>query len=164
MYEFQQLIKKKYSLKSDSYAELHTWSVTNPALFWEEVWKFCGIMSSKPYKKVMGKPKMPGTTWFHGAQLNFAENLLRFSDEKTALTYHREDGETHTLSYRALNNAVAKLQPALKHEGLKTGDRVASLLSNSILVWESNTVDNEPLTNLSRRLHKFFCFISFKTL
>ena len=132
LYEFQQLIKKKYSLKSDSYAELHTWSVTNPALFWEEVWKFCGIISSKPYKKVMGTPHMPGTKWFHGAQLNFAENLLRFSDEKAALIYHQEDGETLSLSYRALNNAVAKFQPALKHEGLKTGDRVASLLSNSI--------------------------------
>ncbi len=132
MYEFEQLIQKKYSLTFKSYKELHQWSVDNPALFWEEVWKFCDVVAGKPYKKVMGKPKMPGTKWFEGATLNFSENLLKFKDSAPALIYHREDGETLTVSYRELNNSVAKLQSALKHAGLKTGDRVASLLPNSI--------------------------------
>ena len=130
IYEFQQLIKKKYGLKKDSYQELHTWSVAHPSLFWEEVWKFCDIIASKPYKKVMGKPKMPGTKWFEGAKLNFSENLLRFKDNRIALILHREDGKIKKTTYRELNNLVSSLQASLKKQGLKVGDRVASLLPN----------------------------------
>ena len=29
--------------------------------------------------------KMPGAQWFTGSRLNFAENLLRYRDDQTAL-------------------------------------------------------------------------------
>ncbi|MBI2608220.1 MAG: acetoacetate--CoA ligase [Deltaproteobacteria bacterium] len=133
MYSFLKHVQKKYSLSNDSYQTLHTWSVKNPALFWEEVWKFCGVIASKDYTQVMGKPLMPGTKWFQGAKLNFAENLLRFKDERPALIYHREDGEMITWSYAKLYKQVMQLAFILKNDfGVQKNDRVASLLPNCI--------------------------------
>ncbi len=132
MVRFLKIIQEKHHLKKDNYQSLHQWSVKNPALFWEEVWKYCEIKASSPYKQVMGELKMPGTKWFSESRLNFAENLLRYRDDKTALIYQGEDGAPSKLTYKELYVQVAKGAHALKNEGLKKGDRVASFLPNCI--------------------------------
>ena len=43
-----------------------------------------------------------GPRWFPGARLNFAENLLRYSDERPALVSWGEGGRRQTLSYAQL--------------------------------------------------------------
>lgn len=37
----------------DDYEALHKWSIENYCNFWEEVWKFTGIIHSEPYTKVI---------------------------------------------------------------------------------------------------------------
>ncbi|MGD9949629.1 MAG: AMP-binding protein [Desulfobulbus sp.] len=61
---------------------------------------------------------MPGAQWFRGARFNFAENLLRYRDERTALSY----GE--------LYREVAKVAVALRRAGVKVGDRVVGFMPN----------------------------------
>ena len=130
MHRFLKIIEAKYHLKKDDYKSLHEWSVKNPARFWEEVWKYCDIKASHPATQVMGEPKMPGTIWFQGSRLNFSENLLRFRDNKIALIYQGEEGESFQITYAELYKKVAKCAKALKNEGVKTGDRIASILPN----------------------------------
>ena len=50
---FTKKIQEKYSIDDTKYLTLHDWSIANPELFWEEVWKDCGIYSSKYWNKVL---------------------------------------------------------------------------------------------------------------
>ena len=52
MWEFKELVNKKYDLTLDSYNDLYQWSIDNIAHFWEETWTFTGIKASKKYNKV----------------------------------------------------------------------------------------------------------------
>ena len=70
------------------YTQLYEWSITNTPDFWAAVWDFVGIKASRPYERVVDDlDKFPGAKWFPGAQLNFAENLLRFRDDRVALAF-----------------------------------------------------------------------------
>ncbi len=59
------------------YQELWRWSVAELEQFWAGIWEFCGVRASQPYARVLSSHEMPGARWFEGAQLNYAENLLR---------------------------------------------------------------------------------------
>ena len=68
-----------YTMACTGFEDLYRWSVEHPDLFWETVWRFCGICATrKPDRTVDDPRKMPRARWFPGAMLNFAENLLRY--------------------------------------------------------------------------------------
>src|SRR5215469_3584991 len=73
---------------------------------------------------------MPGARFFPAAQLNFAENLLRFDDEQPALVFRNERGARRTLSYRELHAEVARIAAGLRDLGVVPGDRVAGYVPN----------------------------------
>jgi hypothetical protein len=53
MWEFKELVNRKYNLKLRSYDDLYEWSIGNIPEFWEETWFFCGIKASRPFDKVI---------------------------------------------------------------------------------------------------------------
>jgi acetoacetyl-CoA synthetase len=111
--------------------ELHQWSVEQPEAFWNAVWDFCGIVASERGHRVIEPAEhMRKTRFFPEARLNFAENLLRYDDEQTALLFRGENGDTREFSYQELRAAVAELSGALKARGVGVGDRVAGYLPN----------------------------------
>jgi len=119
------------SVNVSSYDALYRWSIEHPELFWKGVWDFCGIKASKQARSVVRDiAQMPGAVWFEGAELNFAENLLRFNDEKTAITFTNENGLRKSLTYHELNQEVAKASAAFREMGVRVGDRVAGFLPN----------------------------------
>jgi len=71
-----------------------------------------------------------GPRWFVGARLNFAENLLRFRDDRPALVFWNENGRQRALSYTELAGEVAALAAALRGVGVRVGDRVAGFMPN----------------------------------
>jgi len=128
---FMEFVARSCDLTLQDYDTLHAWSVKHPERFWPLLWEFCGIRSSKPWQQVLTDPeRMPGARWFPGARLNFAENLLRYRDEQTAIVFRGEDRKTSTLSYAELYQQVAALSGALRQVGVVQGDRVAGFMPN----------------------------------
>ena len=114
-----------------NYNQLYQWSIDQPEQFWPAVWRFCEVRSSQPWSTVLTDgEKMPGAKWFTGARLNFAENLLRRRDDKTALIFWGEDQIKRQLSYRQLYRQVAQLAAAMRAHGITVGDRVAGFMPN----------------------------------
>ncbi len=131
MQTFMRWVAKREGLEFKDYFDLYDWSVAHIERFWEAVWEAAQIRSETPYDKVVEDPSvMPGTRWFPGARLNFAENLLRFRDDKEALVFRGENGTRRVMTYRELYALVAKLAVRLKRLGVKKGDRVAGYVAN----------------------------------
>jgi acetoacetyl-CoA synthetase len=124
------------------FASLWHWSVNRPEAFWSEVWRFCGVIADErpgqdPWEEVvLGLDRMAppdarlGPRWFAGARLNFAENLLRYSDDRPAIVFWNEQGRQRELSYAHLAREVARVAAALVGHGIGAGDRVAGFLPN----------------------------------
>ncbi|PFX25647.1 Acetoacetyl-CoA synthetase [Stylophora pistillata] len=127
--DFQSVVNQTFGLSLENYEELHQWSVNQHTDFWEMFWKFADVIHSHPYVEVLdeSKPMEEVPEWFHGAQLNFAENLLRFDDDKVALYTAGEGQEVKTITFHQLRKNVALLTSALKNLGVKKGDRVVGL-------------------------------------
>jgi len=131
MTEFINFVNEQYGRQYNSYDELYDWSITNLADFWTLVWEFVEIKASKPYETIVTPAeRMMETRWFPGAQLNFAENLLRYRDEQTALIFKGEAQEAVRMTYAELYDQVARLAKSLRDLGVKAGDRVAAFMPN----------------------------------
>ena len=131
MYRFHKHLEEKFTTRFENYQQLHQWSVDNREDFWEAIWQFCEIKSSSPYTAVTKNSNaFPGAEWFPDSRLNFAENLLRYRDDKIALVSLLENGERKELSYGKLYQKVEQLAAALRADGLTTGDRVAGFMPN----------------------------------
>ena len=124
-------IGQQFALEFADFQSFYDWTIREPEHFWEAVWEFFGIISSQPYSRVLEKGReMHEAKWFPGARLNFAENLLRYRDEQTAIVFWGEDKVRRSLSYTELHQQVAWLAAALKNMGVGVGDRVVGMLPN----------------------------------
>ena len=133
LYRFSAKLREQYGANFADYHELREWSVEHPGLFWRAVWEYAEIRASQQPRVVLADAdKFPGAKWFPDARLNFAENLLRYRDDKIALVSRMEDGRRREMSYAELYGQVAKLAAALKAEGVVAGDRVAGFMPNVI--------------------------------
>jgi acetoacetyl-CoA synthetase len=131
MYRFMQTVNKKFGEDFQEYGALYDWSVDNIPEFWASMWKFAGIKASRPYNEIIDDvTKMPGAKWFSGAELNFAENLLRFRDNNVALIFKGEDQPARRMTYSELYVAVARLAASLKEMGIQPGDRAVGFMPN----------------------------------
>lgn len=131
MYRFIEFVNERFGKEFEGYEELYTWSVDDIADFWQAVWEFTDIIASEPYREVIDDPrKMPGARWFEGARLNFAENLLRYRDDREALVFKGEGREPVRMTYAELYDLVARAAKAMKDAGVGVGDRIAGFMPN----------------------------------
>ncbi len=131
MYRFMRLINERYHKDFAEYAPLYQWSIDNIPDFWASMWEFSDIKASRPYTQVVDDlKKMPVARWFQGAELNFAENLLRYRDDRIALIFKGEDQDPIRMTYRELYDEVARVSAPLKAAGIQPGDRVAGFMPN----------------------------------
>lgn len=138
MTEFTNYVNDHYQLSLQNYKELHTWSVQNIADFWQTFWDYSKIIhTGKIVSVVDDDSKMPGAKWFSGIKLNFAENLLRYRDDKIALIFKGESSlpdsqaeKPQYITYKQLYDRVSILASAMRNAGVQPGDRIAGFLPN----------------------------------
>lgn len=113
------------------YSPLYDFSIRQPERFWPLVWEFCGIRANGDFEPALvNGDQLPGAVWFPGVRLNFAQNLLRYKDDRVAIEFRNERGQARQISYSELHIEVARTAQALKGAGVGIGDRVAALLPN----------------------------------
>ena len=131
MMDYMQLVNQKFGLSLKKYSQLYDWSIEKAEDFWGSFWEYSQIIHHSPYSQVVDDlGKMPGAKWFDGATLNFAENLLRYRDDKIAIHFHGEDGTQSSLSYRELHDQVSRLARSMREMGIVKNDRVAGFMPN----------------------------------
>jgi acetoacetyl-CoA synthetase len=131
MRRFMDMINQRHGLQLRDYPALYEWSINHIPEFWAEIWDLADVRCSRSFDRVIDDVnKMPGARWFEGARLNFAENLLRWRDDQTALVFHGEDKISVSLTYRELYAETAKAAASLKALGVAPGDRVVGFMPN----------------------------------
>ena len=128
---FIESVAARKNLPLSGYDELYSWSVCEPAQFWEELARFTGVRADWGPGPTLENPgQMPGARFFPNARLSFAENLLRYRDDQPALVFRNERGHRREITYRQLHDEVARVADGLKAAGVVAGDRVAGFLPN----------------------------------
>jgi acetoacetyl-CoA synthetase len=148
-WKFMQAVNDKYGLHMKNWDDLHDWSVKSNSSFWEEVFQRYPIIHSGSYTKVVDETARIDSIpkWFEGVQVNFAENVLYSpdpSDPSRATTIDKEDDavactevregctEIRDCTWKEIREKTALLANAMRARGVKKGDRVAVVASNSI--------------------------------
>ena len=117
--------------RNDSnYHDFWQWSVDHSEELWSALWDWAEIIGEKGKTVLKDAEKMPGAQFFPEGRINYAENLLRRRDNKTAIIFRDEQGRERTLSFAELYQAVATWQTQFKKWGIGKGDRVAGYMPN----------------------------------
>ena len=136
---YQRWLAETHGLRFAHYEELWQWSVTELDAFWRSIWDWFEVESPTPFSAVLAERRMPGASWFPGAQVNYARQVLRhgaradaaghpaivWSDEASLAR-----GELHHLNWPELARQVGTLAASLRRLGVRRGDRVVAVLPN----------------------------------
>jgi acetoacetyl-CoA synthetase len=132
---YQNWLRDARGLHFDSYDALWQWSVTDLPAFWQSIWDYFDLQSPTPHTQVLADSHMPGARWFEGAQVNYAQQVMRHVDAAhaaglPAIISRNEKGAHEELGWPELRRQVASLALHLRAQGLQPGDRVAAYLPN----------------------------------
>lgn len=131
VWSFMQSVNQHYGTNHTDYPGLWQWSVDHIEEFWSHFWDFAEIKSSyKGSRVLVDGDRMPGASWFPDARLNFAENLLKFRDDRVALVFRGETAYRQSFTYAELYQQVAGVASALRQHGVVKGDIVAGFVPN----------------------------------
>uniref|UniRef100_A0A674CRL2 Acetoacetyl-CoA synthetase n=1 Tax=Salmo trutta TaxID=8032 RepID=A0A674CRL2_SALTR len=158
MDRFRTQVNRDFGLNLANYNDLYQWSVESYPEFWAEVWRFCGVVSSRMYEEVVDISKRISDVpeWFKGSRMNYAENLLKHKDQDKVALYAATEAndEITKVTFGELRRDVALFAAAMRKMGVGTGDRVVGYLPNGIhaveamlaaasigAIWSSTSVD-----------------------
>jgi acetoacetyl-CoA synthetase len=115
-----------------TWEELHAWSVAELEQFWAAVWDYFGVRAHAPYDAVLVERTMPGTQWFPGARLNYAEHCLGLPEDadRVAVVAVSQTRERREVTFAQLADDVRRVRAGLQRLGVGPGDRVAAYLPN----------------------------------
>ncbi|OFW88603.1 MAG: acetoacetate--CoA ligase [Alphaproteobacteria bacterium RIFCSPHIGHO2_12_FULL_45_9] len=113
-----------------TYDELHHWSVAEIGAFWSSFWDYAGVIGDKGDQTLSGTGRMETTKFFPNGTINWAENLLKRRDDKTAIIFRDELKREREITFKELAGIVSRIQQALIAAGIQKGDRVAGYMPN----------------------------------
>jgi acetoacetyl-CoA synthetase len=129
--QFMAWLRQHRGVEAAGHDEMWRWSVTDLEGFWSAVWEYFGVTSHAPYERVLQSRVMPGTTWFPGARINYAEHALRTPDPGRVMVLGRSQTRPDLdLTAGELRDQVARARAVLAGLGVGQGDRVAGYLPN----------------------------------
>jgi acetoacetyl-CoA synthetase len=122
-------LEENRGIATSGYSDLWQWSVDDIEGFWASMWDFFEVEGS--YDAVIGRREMPGTEWFPGARINYAEHLFRGKDDgAVAIRHASELRELGEWTWGELRDQTARIRAGLQARGVGPGDRVAAYLPN----------------------------------
>jgi acetoacetyl-CoA synthetase len=137
---YQDWLRAERGLTFATYDDLWRWSTTDLDAFWQSVWDYFGLQSPTPHSAALAVNRMPGASWFPGAQVNYVQQVFRHVEAAhaavlPAIVSHNERslaaGESpQAMDWPTLRQRVASLALHLQAQGLQPGDRVAAYLPN----------------------------------
>ena len=136
---YQEWLTRERGLTFASYDALWQWSVQDLDAFWQSVWDYFDLCSPTPHTAVLAQNAMPGARWFVGAQVNYAQQVLRHvaaadAAGLAAVISHKERSlgvcAPAVLGWPELRHQVAALAVHMRAHGVVSGDRVAAYLPN----------------------------------
>jgi acetoacetyl-CoA synthetase len=126
-------LRRERGLDFADYDALWRWSVSEIEAFWGSLWDYFEVQTSTPYRAVLSERRMRGARWFEGAQVNYAEHLLRFeakAPERIALHHLSELRPLARMTLAELGTQVRTLATAMRELGVGPGDRVVAYMPN----------------------------------
>ncbi len=120
-----------YPELNGSFTALHAASVADLDRFWSSVWDFADVIGNKGERAFVGAPRLKDARFFDGAELSFAENLLRDPTDDLVLVHADETGIQSRLTRQDLHALVSRMQQALTAHNVVAGDVVAAWLPNN---------------------------------
>jgi acetoacetyl-CoA synthetase len=131
---YMRWLKQSRGTEFKDYEALWRWSVKDIEGFWASIWDYFQVLSDRPYKRVLDQRIMPGTKWFEGSHLNYAEHLLRAEGQtgegRTVFHHLTENRPLAVMSWAELGRQVRILATQLRALGVVPGDRVVSYMPN----------------------------------
>ncbi|MEV0392708.1 acetoacetate--CoA ligase [Polymorphospora rubra] len=115
------------------YDALWRWSVTDLDGFWRSIWDYFEVVAHTPPTATVEDTAMPGTRWFPGATLNYAQHVLRMpglADDDPVVVAHSQTRAPVTLTVAQLREQVRRARAGLRRLGVGPGDRVAAYAPN----------------------------------
>jgi acetoacetyl-CoA synthetase len=131
MTDYLRWLERERGLRFDDFAALWRWSVDDLEGFWSSIVEYYDIPLRGAWDRVLGDRTMPGARWFAGAELNYAEAILRrITPDRPALLFASEREPLRELSGPDFHAAVAAVAAGLRRLGVRRGDRVAAVIPN----------------------------------
>jgi acetoacetyl-CoA synthetase len=115
-------------LHFDDYGQLWRWSVDDLEAFWASIWDFFDLGKRDGITVLEGG--MPGTRWFVGANLNYADHALAHRGNGPALVAESQTVRRREITWDELHDLVSRARTGLRQLGVGRGDRVAAYLPN----------------------------------
>ncbi len=132
---YRDWLEARRGLSFDDYHALWSWSVTELDAFWQSIWDHHELSSPTPHHAALANNVMPGASWFPGASVNYAHQVLRHASAAhaagmPAIISANGAGRELELDWLELKRQVASLALHLQAQGVQPGDRVAAWLPN----------------------------------
>ncbi|MDX6615899.1 MAG: acetoacetyl-CoA synthetase [Solirubrobacterales bacterium] len=128
---YSRWLEAERGLAFGSYDELWDWSSTEIEAFWGSIWDYFEVGGPAAEQTVLASHEMPGTKWFEGAELNYAEHLFRGrSGDEPAILHASELRDLGELSWDELRAQVTATAGGLRELGVAKGDCVVAYLPN----------------------------------
>ncbi len=113
------------------YDALWEYSIRHPDKFWGEVWEYCRVIGERGDTVLEAGNSIMDARFFPRGRLNYAENLLASPENRVLLIFHGENADRREMSRPQLLTLVARVQAALKADGVGPGDRVVGVVPNT---------------------------------
>ncbi|NDZ12766.1 acetoacetate--CoA ligase [Variovorax sp. WS11] len=123
---------KRQGFGIDEYDALWSWSVSRPAEYWSEVWKYAGLQGSTGKGGLTSAEDMATVRFFDDGEVNVAENLLASPGGRVAVIEAGVEGVRRSWTFAELRQHVESVAEWLRSSGVGPGDVVAAVLPNRV--------------------------------
>lgn len=128
---YMRWLAQERGLAFTDYPALWQWSVTEVGAFWQSVWDYFEVQASATAVTPLPSLAMPGTEWFPGARLNYAENIFhKMAADQPVIYYKAENRPLISLTRQQIYEQTAALAHTMQQLGIQPGDRVVAYLPN----------------------------------